>query len=287
MSTNPEKPKTPAGPVSIPPSKPKAEFTFRPTGGGGPKTDLPPNPALERFREPEPPTPLERMLPLIKGVVGGLAVLLLLLIALYYVPLPGQDEVAALDRATSALQTLRALPAQHQPVLSLRDATLPLRNSAAPDLVAALLAVVALGEMRTGDRATGLKQCEYIVNTYTGAPAAQLVKFDALSEPCRNCKGAGRVAEALRPGRSVQAMDGDTVMCLKCQGKGRLFSGDALEAQYAKALEVAGSTITSQNRRGALLSFLLRLQSRLHRAFGRTQPGTPPPPTGTTNAPAV
>jgi hypothetical protein len=279
-------PETP-NPVSIPASKSKPEFTFRPTGSGGPKTELPPNPALERFRMPEPPTPLERVLPVIKGVVVGLSVLILLLVAIYFVPFPGKDETAATARAESALRTVKDVPTQHQPLLALKDATLPLRSIADADLVASLLAVVALGEMRTGDRATGLRQCEYIVNTYTGAPAAQLVRYDMLTEPCKTCKGTGRVAEALRSSARVHSMDGDTVPCMKCQGKGKILSDTAVDGQYAKALDAAEAAIKAQNRNGALLSFLLRVQTGLHRAFGHS--GTSPSTlsTGATNAPAM
>jgi hypothetical protein len=279
--------KPPAGPVYIPAGRPKPEFTFKPTGSGGPKTELPPNPAIERFKMPEPPSPIERMLPVIKGVVGGLAVLILLLVALYFVALPGSDDAAVLDRASQALRTVKAVPTQHQPVLALKDATLPLRNTADADLVAGLLAVIALGEMRTGDKATGMKQCEYIGATYPGAPAAQLVKYDALSEPCKNCKGTGRVAEALKSSRHVQAMDGDTVPCLKCHAKGRILSDAAVDGQYAKALDAAEAAIKTQNRYGAVMSFLLRTQARLHRTFGRAEPAIPAPVTGATNAPAT
>lgn len=261
---------------------------MKPTGSGLPqsKTELPANPVLERFKEPEPPTPLERMIPAIKGMVVGLVVLILLLVALYYVPLPGAEDTAAMDRVTSALRIVKAVPTQHQPVLGLRDAVHPIRNTADASLVAGLLAVVALGEMRTGDRVTATRQCEYIMNTYTGAPAAQLVAPDALSEPCPKCKGSGRVPTSLRGGRSGQSLGDDTVMCMKCQGKGRLFSEAAMDAQYAKALESAESLLKSQNRRGALLSFLLRLQCRLHKAFGG---GRSPPPAESptsTNSPA-
>jgi hypothetical protein len=271
----------------MPSSRPKPEFTFRPTGSGGPKTELPPNPALERFKEPEPPTPMERMLPMIKGVTAGLAVLLLLMVALYFVPLPGASDTAALDRVSTAMRTVRALPTQHQPLLTLKEATVALPNTADTELVAALRAVVALGELRTGDRTTGTRMCEYVASAYSNTPSAQLVKHDVLSETCKACKGTGRVAETLRSSAGrVQSMDGDTMPCLKCRGKGRIMSDAAVDAQYAKSLDAADSAIKAQNRSGALLSFLLRFQSRLHKAFGRAQPPPSTTPAASTNAPA-
>ena len=292
MSSDTSKPaagKPPAGPISIAATKPG--FTFRPTGSnepagaGGQRTELRPNPVLERFKMPEPPTPIERIRPVIKTVMVGIVVLTLLLTALYFVPLSGRDDSAALDHVARALRTVKSVPTQHQPVLALRDATLPLRNTAEADLVASLLVVVALGEMRTGDRTTGLRQCEYVVNTYTSAPAAQLVKYDALTEPCKTCKGTGRVAEALRSSTRVQSPDGDTVACLKCQGKGRILSDAAMDAQYAKSLDTAEAALKSQNHDGALMSFLLRTQARLHRTFGRPQPSSSTPSPAPTNAP--
>lgn len=275
-----------AGPTFIPASKPKPEFTFKPTGSDGPKTELPPNPAIERFKKPEPPTQLERMMPIIKGVVIGLAALILLLVALYFAPLPGAGDTAALDRASQALRTVKNLPMQHQPIIALLDAVRPIRNTVEADTVASLLAVVALGEMRTGDKATGMKQCEYIVSTYPGASAALLVKHEALSEPCKKCNGTGRVEEALRSSSRIKTMDGDTVPCLQCNAKGRILSDAAVEVQYAKALDSAEGAVKAQNRNGALLSFLLRLQSRLHRSFGHSQSSTLAPSTGSTNGPA-
>lgn len=261
--------------VSIPASKSKPGFVLKPTGAGGPKPELPPNPVVERFREPLPPSPLERLLPVIKGVTVGLTVLLLLLVALYFIPLPAAGDIASLSRATKVLATVKAVPTQHEPILMLKEATLPLRGTANPGVVAALLAVVALGEVRTGDRTTGLRQCDYIVNTYTGAPAAQLVGIKALSEQCRKCGGTGRVAEPLKPGSGVRPIEGDTVLCLKCQGKGMILSDNAIDAQYAAALAAAEAEIArARSRGGAVMSFLLRIQHGLHKAFGKTPADT-------------
>jgi hypothetical protein len=263
------------GRVSIPVSKAKPEFVLKPTGDGRPGTELPPNPVVERFREPLPPTPLERMLPVIKGMTVGLAVMILLLVAIYFTPLPGAGDAAAVARAGKALRTVKALPTQHAPLVMLKEATLPLRNTADADLVAALLAVLALGEVRTGDRTTGLRQCEYVASVYSNSPAATLVRSQAISEPCRKCKGTGRVPEGLKPAGNVAAMDSDTVTCLGCHGKGTVLSDAAVDAQYAKALTLAEERITTDSRNGAVLSFLLRLQRGLHRAFGRDQSVAP------------
>ena len=255
--------------VSVPAGKAKPEFTLKPTGEGGPRTELPPNPVVERFREPLPPTPLERMLPAIKGMTVGLSVLILLLVALYFVPLPGAVNAAAVARAGKALQTVKAVPTQHAPLVMLKEATLPLRNTADADIVAALLAVLALGEVRTGDRTTGLRQCEYVASVYSNSPAAGLVRSHAISEPCRKCRGTGRVPEGLKPAGNVAPMDGDTLPCLGCQGKGMVLSDAAVDAQYAKAVVTAETAVRSDSRSGAVLSFLLRLQRGLHAAFGR------------------
>jgi hypothetical protein len=82
-------------------------------------------------------------------------------------------------------------------------------------------------------------------------------------------------------------MDGDTTPCPKCQGKGRALSDDAVDGQYAKSLDAAEAAIRAQNRNGALLSFLLRIQARLHSASVRSRTSPSTLPAGATNAPAM
>jgi hypothetical protein len=238
-----------------------------------------PNPALERYKLPQPPSPARCLLPVLRGLAVALAIVVVFLALLWFAPLGDVKAQADLESARRALRTAADNLDQYQPVWEIREAAVRSRATAEPDTVAALFAAAALGELHNGDEKRGSDQCGYGLSTYRGRPAAARVVLDSLMETCPGCKGSGKVG-ASSPG-SLSAS------CPRCRGSGKVLSPSTVRTEYARALDEALAAVRSGG--SGVLGLLRRTQSNLHRlarAHLPVPPALPPLTSATTNSPA-
>lgn len=266
ITTTPTPPNAPDSSSRPPIARRKATFTFKQQAPPPPESE-PFNPALLRYKEPTAPGGLTRALPFFKAAAVVALVLIIVTIAVGFLPLkPAEVRIARLTEAAGILEALAKTPADYQTLHSLRGLGRTLRDEPTEGAVAkALMAVAALSQLNAGFVEEGLAACRYVQKEAAGSPAADVVDARHVFTACPACKGAGK-SSTTREESITNSATSDikhiyaAPQCAHCDGTGQTLSKDQVATQYGRSITEAQVAIRSSLDRQKGIRAALRLR---------------------------